>query len=386
MSRSPGAPLRIVYLTDAWTSWGGAERMLFSLVTGIDRERFDVTVFALFGSRRTNEDYLERVAAQGIATRHFALSVALRPRWLREFVRLVGALRAGHFVLAHCSGDRGVGGLAARLAGIRERVYTVHDMRPERAFGGRLAARFALRHLHTHIVAVSAAVADRLVAVFGVPPAKLSVIANAVDVPDVAAHESESADGEHHLVCVARLVEEKGVDIVVRSLARVRPSVPDADLVVVGDGPCRASLERLARDEGVSDCIRFVGQQATVGPWLEACDLFVLASRQEGLGIAALEAMAAGLPVVAAATGGLIEIVDDGVTGLIVPCRGRGFMGPEVSPDDLAEAIVALMLDSERCREMGHAARARVALAYSSAGFVESHERLYAGIVGTHQG
>jgi glycosyltransferase involved in cell wall biosynthesis len=154
----------------------------------------------------------------------------------------------------------------------------------------------------------------------------------------------------YRVVTVCRLIKLKGVD----KLVEVITMLPDVGLVIVGNGPERASLESLARKLGVGDRVYFTGQlpREQVIAHLRACDLFVLNSRHEGLPHVVLEAFAAGLPVVATAVGGTPEVVENEVSGLLLP------------PGDthaLRDVIVRLLSDQLLCRRLVENARAQLA-------------------------
>ncbi|KAB2370710.1 glycosyltransferase family 4 protein [Actinomadura montaniterrae] len=161
-------------------------------------------------------------------------------------------------------------------------------------------------------------------------------------------------------VCVSRLVPRKGQDALIRAWPRVLARVPDAALLLVGGGPYRADLERLAASEGVAGSVVFTGSV----PWEElpahydAGDVFAMPCRTrrrgldvEGLGIVYLEASATGLPVVAGDSGGAPDAVLDGETGVVVPGR---------SVPRVADAVAGLLADPDRARAMGRAGRAWV--------------------------
>jgi phosphatidylinositol alpha-1,6-mannosyltransferase len=159
------------------------------------------------------------------------------------------------------------------------------------------------------------------------------------------------------VVCVSRLVRRKGQDTLIRSWPEVLARVPDVVLLIVGGGPYRAELERLAQTTGVAASVRFTGAV----PWEElpahygAGDVYAMPCRTrrggldvEGLGIVYLEASATGLPVVAGDSGGAPDAVREGETGYVVPGRDRG---------QLAERLVRLLLDPELRARMGAAGR-----------------------------
>jgi glycosyltransferase involved in cell wall biosynthesis len=165
---------------------------------------------------------------------------------------------------------------------------------------------------------------------------------------------------------IARLdpVKDLGTVLVAMSaLARERPVV----LLVVGDGPERARLEHQAAEAGLSDGVRFLGHRDDARQWLAACDVYVNSSVSEGVSLTILEAMAAGLPVVATRVGGTPEIVDD-ACGRLVPPR---------DPAALAAAVRALSLDCAARRALGLAARRRVAERFTVDRMVQAYREVY---------
>ena len=167
----------------------------------------------------------------------------------------------------------------------------------------------------------------RIVAGWGVPPDRITVLYNALvsrfddSVLRDDARAAIGLDGTLVLT-VARLYKWKNID----TLIKLVPALPpESRLVIVGDGPEEASLKALAAETGVADRVVFVGSvpQAKVALYLRACDVFVLNTRYEGLSHTLLECMDVGIPVVATAVGGNMELVEDGVNGFLVPVDGR---------------------------------------------------------------
>ena len=154
-------------------------------------------------------------------------------------------------------------------------------------------------------------------------------------------------------ISVARLVPQKGLDVLIAALPRLSGAAAEWPVTLVGDGPEREALEQQARDLGVSDRLRCLGFRSDPERFLAEAAVFVLPSRFEGMPNALLEAMAAGLAVIVTdASPGPLEVVEPGVSGLVVPSD---------DPAALAEAMQALVSDPERCRRMGAAARERIA-------------------------
>ena len=221
----------------------------------------------------------------------------------------------------------------------------------------RLAA-FATRRADV-AVAVSSYTAG-LIAATGAEPAELRLIPPGVEMPgDVTPEPAERVE-RPTLLTIARLRDSyKGHDVLIRALALVRAEVPDVELVVVGDGPLRGELERLAETAGVAGAVRFLG---TVSDderdrWLRRADVFAMPSRLpadglagEGFGIVYLEAAAYGKPVVAGNVAGALDAVADGVSGLLVD---------PTDPQAVANALTSLLLDRELAARLGHAGAQR---------------------------
>jgi phosphatidyl-myo-inositol dimannoside synthase len=218
----------------------------------------------------------------------------------------------------------------------------------------RLAA-FATRRADV-AVAVSAYTAG-LIAATGAQPAELALIPPGVELPGDATPERAERPT---LLTIARLRDSyKGHDVLIRALALVRAKVPDAELVVIGDGPLRGELERLAEGVGVADAVRFLGTVSDEqrDRWLRRADVFAMPSRLpsdglagEGFGIVYLEAAAYGKPVVAGNVAGALDAVADGESGLLVD---------PTDPQAVADALSALLLDRELAARLGRAGAER---------------------------
>ncbi len=284
----------------------------------------------------------------------------------------------------------------------RERVDArfvhVHDLYPSGAAGRRLCARAGLPYVLTvhgldlysnlanprwrreataaavsasAIVCVSRALARDCIAELGVDPRRVTVVPNTYDASRFVYVERPGHDGPLRLVTLGRLSPEKGHDVLLTALARLVEGGADLTLTVIGDGRERAALEGLAARLGVAGRVRFTGRLLgdDVPREFATADAFVLPSRREGFGIALIEAMATGLPVVATRSGGPEGIVDPG-DGLLV------------DPDDdiaLTEAITALAegistYDGKRIAE-------RVASRYSPAVVGARLAEVYADVI-----
>ena len=261
-------------------------------------------------------------------------------------------------------------------------VITLHNIVPspqKLTRQERLALQIGLGRA-ARIIAVSSAVAESAVAVVPQTKSRLRVIRNGVDLSRFSRRRNPQRriatraalrlpDDAPVLICVARLAPEKNLGTLLEAMARLTGPFPHLRLLLVGEGPWRPTLEHQARMLGITSRVCFTGVRTDIPDLLETSDLFCLPSRTEGLGIAAIEAMASGLPVVASRIGGLPEVVEDCVTGLLVV------------PGDtaaLAQAIAALLADPVRAAQMGAAGRARAKKLFDNRAMITATHAVYA--------
>jgi N-acetyl-alpha-D-glucosaminyl L-malate synthase BshA len=221
------------------------------------------------------------------------------------------------------------------------------------------------------VTAVSSYLRDETYRAFGCVSCDVRVIPNFVNLQEYRPSEpgcrSQIAPAGHKVIThVSNFREVKRVKDVVRVFARIRRAMP-ATLVMIGDGPERVDAEQEARELGVTSDVRFLGRLDTVASLLQASDLFILPSQTESFGLAALEAMACGSPVVASRAGGLTEVIDDGVNGILEPVGSVEAMG---------RRAVELLRDPERHAVMRAAAIAK-AQEFSADRIVPMYEAFY---------
>ena len=199
---------------------------------------------------------------------------------------------------------------------------------------------------YDRVAAISASVQQFLVSAYGLPEEKVVCIPLGWEGTPVPA---AAGDGPPTVVCVARLRTEKGHEVLVDAFATVCRTIPDARLLLVGDGELRARIEADVEARGLEARVEITGPVDEVWPYLARGHVFALASHSEAYGIAIAEAMAAGLPVVASAVGGIPELVEEGVTGELFPAGDAGA---------LAAHLVRILQSPELRRRMGEAAQA----------------------------
>ncbi len=338
---------------------GGQERLLVEMARQRDRDRFDWTVIVL-GGRGVLADALE---ADGVRVVPLHTPSGLRLGLWRHLARM---FRAEHYDIVHTHDDRPLiyALPAAWWAGVQRRIHTHHH--------GRLATisrrqRFLIRQASRcaeHFVCVSHDSA-RFMIEQGIAATRVSTIHNGIDLTRFAFQGP--ADGGP-IVTVARLSPEKDIATLLRAAASLVGGFPQARFEIAGDGSCREELARLAQEKQLMDHVKFHGEVQDIPALLARAQLFVLPSQTEGISLTLLEAMARGLPVVATNVGGNPEVVETGITGLLVPAS---------SPDRLEWAIAALLKDPERGRQMGRAGRQRVENCFDIRTMMKQYEALY---------
>jgi glycosyltransferase involved in cell wall biosynthesis len=277
--------------------------------------------------------------------------------------RLVRRLRADvvHTHLVHADV---YGGIAAALRGARL-VSTKHNDDPFRAGPFRYVER-GLGRLSSRIVTITEALRRFTVERVGVPAEKVETIHYGIDELPAAwgvNPPDEVPMQARVLLAIARLTRQKGVDVAVRALALL-PG--DTVLVVLGEGPERTRLESLARELGLGGRVFLRGREPDVSVWLRRASLLVHPARWEGFGLGVLEAMLAGLPVVASDVSSLPELVVDGETGVLVP------------PDDPSALALAVARALEEPERLGAAGLARARAEFSVARMADRTAELYA--------
>jgi glycosyltransferase involved in cell wall biosynthesis len=353
-----GAVLRVAHVTQG-LDMGGQERLLVEMARHRDTARFDWTVISL-GGRGVMADALESAGVRIVtleAPSGFRLGL---------FRRLSRLIRDEKFDVVHTHDDRPLiyGLPAAWWAGTPRRIHTHHHGRLaqftwRQRFLMRQTARFA-----QHIVCVSQDSA-RYWAEQGFPAARLQAIWNGIDLTRFAYH-GPCDDGP--IVTVARLSPEKDIVTLLRAIPAVIAAAPQARFEIAGDGPCQAELAQIAECLHVAEHVTFHGEMGDIPSLLARARLFVLSSQSEGIALTLLEAMACGLPVVSTAVGGTPEVVDADTTGVLVPAR---------DPESLARAIITLLGDPARGRQMGLAARQRVETYFDIRKMTSQYEALY---------
>jgi glycosyltransferase involved in cell wall biosynthesis len=364
-----GRPVNVLYGVESMEV-AGAERVVLSLIQGLDRSRFRPMICCL----TERGELADRAEALGVPV--VALGKSPHFDW-PVLPKLVSLLRRREITIVHTHVWPANVWLrvAARLAGVPVAVVTEHTVplwkrRPQLLVDRWLAGATG------RIICVAEAVRDFYRTRVGIAAEKLTRIHNGVmlepfqELPDPS--QQRTALGvdprSRVLLAVGRLLPEKGHRYLLEALTRLRERHPRTVLLVAGEGPLRGELERASRAAGLNGSVRFLGNREDIPCLLLAADVLVLPSLREGLPLVVLEAMAAAKPVVVSDVGGTREAVVDGVTGLLVP---------PADPSALASALSVLLADPAKAQAMGREGRRRVEREFSAERMVREVERVY---------
>lgn len=374
--------VHILHLIWRLSKAGGIPIVVRELIRRMDRTRFDVHVATV--RPRLEEDELDEL--EPLATLHpigvtGEVTQADRVRIATTFVRLARRLRP-HLVHTH-SGTAWYT-LPHTLANLRREpahVLEYHDA-PERGRHGQVTERLEglmAKRLGYVPLVHSTSVRDDVVNVHGVARSSVELVPLGVDTarfdrPDVTARAWRAAHGVPEtapvVLYVARLVATKNLPLYIEVARLVSSRIRGAVFVVVAGGAMQPELEREVSARGLEGTVRFVGPRfgADLVDAYHACDVFLSTSDYEGFGLAVAEAMAAGRPVVATAAGGVTDLVEDGVTGVLAAVGDA---------DGLAAAVMRFLEDDDLRGRAGDAGRARARELFDIDRTVAGIENLY---------
>ncbi len=353
--------MRVVHVSKV-TGIAGSEAHLLRLLPGLASRGIDVRMVVLESPRHPAAEYASAMAGRGVPTDVVPIHHHLDPTLVRRLMHLFLEQRPDivHTHLIH--GDL-YGILAASCAKVPCIISTRHnDDAFRRRFLLRALNRTLMRRV-SRVITISHALAQFTIEVEKTPPEKVVPIHYGLEAPapDSEARQRARAalsiDEAAPLVgAVGRLVRQKGFDVLLDAFHQVRRSLPQARLVIVGDGPLRTPLRRQANRLGIERMVDFAGWRSNARDLMPAFDVLAIPSRWEGFGLVTLEAMGCARPIVASRVSALPEIIVHGETGLLVP--------PEV-PDTLAQAMIDVLGNPARAEEMGKAGYKRLCQVFS---------------------
>ncbi len=363
--------IRVMHLLHSLET-GGLEKGTATLVNNMKPEMFESSICCLAGFGPS----LKLIKKEEIKIFDMKTGDSHEPFL---FLRLAKLFKEQRIDILHAKGWPALfdGVLGARIAGIPVVIYSEHGKNIDDFYEikkRRVWTRRLLAPLIDRIVTVSEELKRGLVEVTGLNGKRIVCIHNGVEFPDIYVENEEKrkelgiGQGDILVGTVGRLDPVKNFDIFIRSAKEILDEFPMVKFLLIGDGPIREDLRLLVSELGLSKNIILSGERNDVAELLKVMDIFVLPSKSEGLSNTILEAMSAGLPVIATNVGGNPELVIDGTTGVLI------------QPDDvsvLAAAIIDLLRDDEKRKKMGDAGFVKAKKEFSIEKMVRSYEELY---------
>jgi glycosyltransferase involved in cell wall biosynthesis len=364
---------RVLHLINSFEI-GGTERQAVALLRRLNSERYDVRLAAL----RNVGPFYGEIEERFPNVQEFPLTSFYNLNAVRQLARLRALMASERVDILHAHDFYAglIGAAAARLAGVRviacQRHLKLSD-RPVHEWGTRVIHRLAHR-----ILVNSEAIRDHILSRDSAQANKIVVIKNGIS----SVADSSETRNLHERLCreleidndskiigmVARLQPVKGHRFFLEAASRVIAREPKAQFVLVGDGPLKSDIEDQAAHLGIKDRLHMLGDRTDVARILASFDLLVLASLHEGLPNAVMEAMAAGVPVVATAVGGTKELITDGETG---------YLTAPADADALSERITFALVNERDRIKVAASGRQFINVEFGMERMVESVEKLY---------
>ena len=366
--------IKVIHIWKDFNTYYGVHDQLLTLARYINRHNFDfsICIFNTKGHALKNEFEKLNVPIHNLEVKwqKNPLIILKLARFLRK--------RRPHIIQTYCLNTNIFGGISGKLAKIPVIIHTELTKRDQ--------APTIMRRLRDHLLFPVNAILNHFSdsRVFGSKAVKENWVGRRnsdkyriinppfnyekyIQSNERKEKSSKSCNG-FKIGIVARLSVEKCHKDLIDAMLKVKRNIPKVKLLIIGTGPLEEQLRNYVRQLNLEDLVIFIGHKKNVFVELRTLDLFVLPSRSEGLGIAIIEAMAMGLPVVATNVGGIPEVVEDGITGSLVPSE---------NPALLADAIIDLLLNPEKSKQMGERGRERAFKRFHSKEFAEKHEELY---------
>lgn len=369
------AQAKILFITPRLDT-GGTELHLLHLLPRLARRGYEVHLYELeFGGSLT-----ERFVQAGIPIFGANISAPKTLRLITLMIHLTRQLRRHDYDIVHYFLPAAyiIGSMCSLMAPRARRIMSRRSLNAYQS--KRPLLRFLEHRLHglTHRIAGNSSAVIRELQQEGARPSQLRLIHNGVRIPDpLSDREREriraglQTDADSLLlVCVANLLPYKGHAHTIEALAKASAQLPDGwKVLFIGrDGGIQSDLEELGERLGIAGHLLWLGERADPTPVVQACDILLHASLEEGFSNALLEGMAAGLPVVATATGGNVDAVTNRTTGLLVPVG---------EPQALADAIVQLADDKGLRDRLGAAGLHRARTIFDPERCVQGYVQLY---------
>ena len=352
--------IKIVHVINS-LNYGGAENQIVQLLNGLNPLRFEKHLVTFRNLETANSRALNPEIKRYIVKRR---------RWgdvgcIFRLYRLLKALKVD-VIQAHMYQANLFAAIAGRLAGVPVVFTTEHGRNSWKKPIHHYMEKWIISPLVNMRVAVSRNIREVRLKSGDAPEDKITVIPNCVEIFEKI---NKYETGKRlQIGTVGRLVPAKDYHTLIIAFNKLIEDGLNIDLVFVGDGSERSRLESMVQDLNISNCVKFAGFQEDIPAFLDKFDIFVLSSITEGIPVAMLEAMAMGVPIVATGIGGIPEVIQDNVNGLLVECR---------NPEMLAGAIKQLIDDNSLREKIGRAGREKIKCSFSREAICNQYEQLY---------
>jgi len=361
---------------------GGAENILVEIVNNLD-SKYDVTICCVKNSGNMASNVLRK------GTRILELNKSEGNDYSIPW-KMAKFIRSNDVRLVH-SHNWGVfceSALAARVGGAKTFIHTVHGDFHSNGNGYVDIWKRKLRHFVERcfagwgatVVAVSEDVKKVIHSKTGIPLEKISVIRNGIRLKTVDEENKRKiiqdyciTENDFVIITVGRLVPVKNIPCLIEAIGLIHLDINNIKVLIVGDGPERSNIGNMIKSYKLDNRIYLVGEKIDIPEYLSVADLYVLPSKHEGISISLLEAMGAGLPIIATSVGGNIEVLEKDISGMLIPSD---------DPKVLAMIIMELYNDEEKRIRLGAAAQEKRKREFDLERMVFNYEKLYAHLLG----
>jgi len=320
--------------------FGGAETMCENLTYALTTMGHSLTVVSLYPEKTPIARRMEEAGVRIVyLDKKLGLDLSMIPK-LTKLMRQ----EQPDVVHTHLNVIK-YAALAAKLAGIRRCVHTVHNVAHEEAEGRlqKITNTLYFKLGWSVPVALSPEVRRTIVSFYGLPEKAVPMICNGVDLGKCLPKENYSLSDPPALLHVGRFNAQKNHKGLLEAFSRILQSHPDCRLKLIGDGELLEEIKTYAKTLGILEKVDFLGSRSNIYPYLQEADIFLLPSRFEGMPMTIIEAMGTGLPIVASAVGGVPDMLEEGISGKLVPCE----------PEATAQAVLELLKQEHLRKTLG---------------------------------
>ena len=323
-------------------NFGGAETMCENLIYALRNMEHEVTAVSLYNQHTPITDRMER---QGVRILYLDKKLGLDLSMIPKLIKIIKQEKPD-VVHTHLDVVK-YAALAAKLTGVRKCIHTVHNIAEQEAEGlAKVVNQIYFKLGWSKPIALSPEVQLTIEEYYGLDCENVPVIFNGADISRCIPKESYNLFETVTILHIGRFNEQKNHRGLLEAFQKLHSNFPQCRLQLIGDGELRTQMEEYAEELHIQDSVQFLGNQANVYPFLHSADIFLLPSLYEGVPMTIIEAMGTGLPIVATAVGGVPDMLQNDVNGLLVPC----------DKEAICEACEKMILDKKMRIRLGQRA------------------------------